>query len=381
MLYNIFIIGKHTAAQVKWLIESISKLSAPCGLSLKKDISIHISVAPIDISTHTLIPAVIFYFCDNESSIDLKWLIGKQKPIIPILSNADFNFENLPSDLKHLNCMYFTKQSVPLVVSAGFECLGLLPKQRRIFLSYRRIESKAIAHQLFEALSARQYSVFLDTHIIRPSEEFQTVLWHNMSDSDVMIMLDTETYLSSRWTAAEFGRAQATGIAILRVGWPMVKRSLQLSLSDNIQLSVNNFLPFGKLKAYFIKRICDKVEETRSKSISYRAFVMKNKAHELLSNIGANVYATGPKFITHATLSNNVQVAIQPHIGIPTSRTLYDMPSNKKHKNIVLYDEIGIHPDWQKHIEWLDKNIFNGYYLPLNNCTERLSHLTREKNE
>lgn len=380
MLYNIFIIGQYNIAQVKSLIASVSELSKPCGLSLKKDISIHISVAPIDIPTHTLIPAVIFYFCENKSDINLKWLIDKQKPIIPILSNADFNFENLPADLKHLNCMHFTNQSVPSIVSAGFECLGLLPKQRKIFLSYRRIESNIIAHQLFEALSARQYSVFLDTHIIRPSEEFQTVLWHNMSDSDVMVMLDTETYFSSRWTAAEFGRAQATGIAILRVGWPTVKLSPQLLLSDNIQLNFDNFSPIDKLMELVINNICNKVEEVRSKSISYRTFLMQTKAHELLLNIGANVYATGPKFITHATLSNNVKIAVQPHIGIPTSRTLYDMPINKKHRNIVLYDEIGIHPDWQKHIEWLDKNIYNGYYVQLNNCTKKLTHLMMEEN-
>jgi TIR domain len=68
--------------------------------------------------------------------------------------------------------------------------------------------------------SARLFDVFLDTHGIAPAEDFQTMLWHRLCDSDVLVMLDTPNYFGSRWTSAEFGRALAKGIAVLRVGWP-----------------------------------------------------------------------------------------------------------------------------------------------------------------
>jgi len=41
-----------------------------------------------------------------------------------------------------------------------------LPAQRRVFVSYRRNESRDAAVQLFEELSARQFDVFLDTHSV-----------------------------------------------------------------------------------------------------------------------------------------------------------------------------------------------------------------------
>jgi hypothetical protein len=98
------------------------------------------------------------------------------------------------------------------------ECVGLLPRQRRVFVSYRRDEARQAALQMFDALSSRHFYVFLDTHGITPAEDFQAMLWHRLCDSDVLLMLDTPNYFEGRWTSAEFGRALAKGISVLRIG-------------------------------------------------------------------------------------------------------------------------------------------------------------------
>ena len=77
------------------------------------------------------------------------------------------------------------------LASAILECVGLMRRQRRVFLSYRSVESRAAALQLHDLLTARGFDVFLDTHVIRPGDPFQDVLWHRLCDSDVLIMLDT----------------------------------------------------------------------------------------------------------------------------------------------------------------------------------------------
>ena len=92
--------------------------------------------------------------------------------------------------------------------------------KRQVFLSYKRDESAAAAVQLFAELSARQYEVFLDTHSIAAGVDFQESLWHSLCDVDVLLMLDSPNYFASRWTAAEYGRALAKGIGVLRVEWP-----------------------------------------------------------------------------------------------------------------------------------------------------------------
>src|SRR3546814_3711382 len=97
------------------------------------------------------------------------------------------------------------------------ECVGLLRRQRRVFVSYRRVESRAAALQLPDLLASRGFDVFLDTHDIRPGEPFQDVLWHRLVDSGVSVMLDTPTYFDSRWSRKEIGRASAEEIQGLRV--------------------------------------------------------------------------------------------------------------------------------------------------------------------
>ena len=123
------------------------------------------------------------------------------------------------------------------IATALLECVGLLPRQRRVFVSYRRDDARQAALQLFNALSARLFDVFLDTHGIAPAEDFQAVLWHRLCDSDVLVMLDTPGYFESRWTNAEYGRALAKGISVLRIGWPGVSPSLRTATASRLDLA------------------------------------------------------------------------------------------------------------------------------------------------
>src|SRR3546814_5081949 len=59
------------------------------------------------------------------------------------------------------------------LASCLLECVGLLRQQRRVFVSYRRVESRSAAIQLHDLLGSRGFDVFLDTHDIRPGEPFQ----------------------------------------------------------------------------------------------------------------------------------------------------------------------------------------------------------------
>ena len=137
------------------------------------------------------------------------------------------------------------------------ELLGLLPKQRSVFVSYRRTESREVAVQLFDELSARLFDVFLDTHGVAPGKEFQDVLWHRLCDCDVLIMLDTTTYFDSRWTAVEFGGALAKGINVMRIGWPGVKASPRSATASSVNLLATDFDSNGLLTQSTIARITE----------------------------------------------------------------------------------------------------------------------------
>jgi len=122
------------------------------------------------------------------------------------------------------------------------EGLGLLRERRRLFISYRRVEASGVAAQLYEALDAAGFDVFLDTHgILRPGEPFQEVLWHRLADTDVALLLDTPGFLASRWTEEELARANVSNIQILQVLWPGQTEASAAAFSSLYPLSMGDF--------------------------------------------------------------------------------------------------------------------------------------------
>jgi len=145
--------------------------------------------------------AAIFFGGENPPLANVAKLLERGIPLLPIASDVNRVSEEIPELLRPLNCLAYTANGPQRVATALLECAGLLPRQRRVFVSYRRGEARDAALQLFDALSARLFDVFLDTHGIPPAEDFQTMLWHRLCDSDVLVMLDTPGYFESRWTS------------------------------------------------------------------------------------------------------------------------------------------------------------------------------------
>ena len=164
-------------------------------------------------------------------------------PVVPVVSAAAQVAAELPLDLRNINALISDPADVALrrVVGAALQCLGMLPAQRRVFVSYRREESADVALQLFEALSARHFDVFLDTHSVSAAADFQAVLWHRLCDSDVVVMLDTPGYFSSRWTTEEWGKAIAKNISMLQLVWPDHEPSRQSRLATMKRLTASDF--------------------------------------------------------------------------------------------------------------------------------------------
>ena len=105
--------------------------------------------------------------------------------MVPVVPTLDRFSEFVPDDLRPINGMALRSEDPELerVASVLLEGLGLLRKSRRLFISYRRVETQGIAIQLYEQLDGNGFDVFLDSHSIRPGEPFQEVLWHRLADT------------------------------------------------------------------------------------------------------------------------------------------------------------------------------------------------------
>nr|VFK52077.1 MAG: TIR domain-containing protein [Candidatus Kentron sp. TUN] len=356
-LYALVLLGSPSDAQVKELGQLVSQAVQPFGLNLGREIAWSVCPESFKVDQQKTIAAVFFGGRDAPQT-NLQDLLRDAVPVLPVVSDLKEASKEIPEVLRSYNYLSYNDGGAQRIATALLECVGLLPRQRRIFLSYRRDEARKAALQLFDALSSRLFDVFLDTHGVAPAENFQEILWHQLCDSDVLVMLNTPNYFESRWTSAEFGRALAKNISVLCVGWPETTSSERTATAIHERLLPEEITGTGQLVAEAITRICSRLEIVRSQS---RALHNRNLISNLqceVERIGGGVTGFGPKNAMYIRLPNNENLVIYPTMGVPTSTNLHDAAMNTPADSVaVVYDHVGLNPTWVAHLDWLGRHI------------------------
>ena len=357
-LYRLAIMGVPTGTHLSEVQKRVSETLAPFGLHLGVEVTWSVQPASFDVMPKEP-AAVAFFGAVGASDATAVEALNQGIPILPIASSASAIGSEIPASLRHLNCLTYADHGPERISTALLECVGLLPRQRRVFVSYRRDHAREAALQVFNALSARVFDVFLDTHGIAPAEDFQAVLWHRLCDSDVLIMLDTEGYFDSRWTNAEYGRALAKGISVLRVGWPNVNASPRTATASRVDLTVDEVdLATGHLSDAAVERICTHVEVVRGLSHAVRKLNIYSNLKQAIECIGGKINGVGLHNAVYLSLPDGKEVVGYPTVGVPTSVTLNDAIDYAPGKSVaIIFDHIGLHRSWLEHLDWLAKNI------------------------
>lgn len=366
-MYELVVLGTPSVTQLHDLREQISQLLIPFQLQLENE------VAWID-RPHTVTleqqksTAAIFFGGKDVSQDNLQNLIDNNIPILPVVSDSAKVHEEIPNILSPLNCLSYSEIGVQRVATALLECVGLLPRQRRVFLSYRRDEARQAALQLFNELSSRYFDVFLDTHGIAPADDFQIKLWHHLCESDVLVMLDTPNYFESRWTSAEFGRALAKGISVLRIAWPDVNPSPRTATANHVELKADEIdEPTGQLDDGAMGRICIRLESVRTQSYAVRNLNLASSLRNAIKTIGGTIEGTGINNGVHIRLADQNCVVAYPTVGVPTSTTLHNATEISPNCSVaVVYDPVGLDPSWLKHLDWLGDQIRVARWVKVN---------------
>ena len=151
-------------------------------------------------------PTIAIYFGgDKSKTLHLSNLIDESIVIIPVVKSNELVPTELPDEISHINALPIneTNNNTERLVSIIFENFRFLRKERKVFISYRRIDAQGAADKLYDILDANGFDVFLDTRSVPPAQNFQDQLWHRMTDSDAVILLDTPSFRTSRWTKEE----------------------------------------------------------------------------------------------------------------------------------------------------------------------------------
>jgi len=356
-LYRLVLVGTPTNEEIVEVENNLRVLIRQFGLELGSHVEILTTLANFASDQRTSTAAAYFVGTDASDS-GLQKLVKAGVPVIPVVSSITNVAQEVPLQLRKFNCISYEEDGSQRVATALLECVGLLPRQRRVFVSYRRSESRQAALQLFDAFSARVYDVFLDTHGVPPAEDFQSMLWHRLCDSDVLVMLDTPKYFDGRWTSAEYGRALAKGIQVLRIGWPGVEPSRRTSTAMHIVLAESDISSSGILSDDTVRDICEKLEAARARSQAVRDLQLFSHITLALEHVGGRVTATGPHKAMYVQLADGTDIMLYPTTGVPTSVTLNDAAEFSQSEAVaVIYDPVGLHKDWLKHLDWLGDNI------------------------
>ncbi|MGI6852077.1 toll/interleukin-1 receptor domain-containing protein [Mesorhizobium sp. 1B3] len=364
-LYELAILGQPTGEERRRLTTTIGEMIADFGLSVGEDILIHDGQSVGGRDRRNAFAAIYFGRAGHPELAQVEELVAASMPVIPTVGHTEDFGALIPKVLQFANGLRRRPDDGNLteLSSAVLECVGLLRPQRRVFVSYRRTESRAAALQLHDLLNSRGFDVFLDTHDIRPGDPFQDVLWHRLVDSDVMVMLDTPSYSASRWTRQEIGRARAKEIQVIRVIWPEHTPTMLTDMAESVYLDPEELLgQEGPIVEAIAESIVLRVERLRSRSIAARYMSITGKFRADVEKIGASIEAIGAHRAIAVRLLNERLVWAYPIVGIPSAEALNDVASKAKKAEqgeapVLVYDHVGIRDAWIQHLAWLDEQI------------------------
>ena len=335
----------------------------------------HISIinsADFDAEYRANAPTFCIYFgADSVIHPDIAMvdrLLVAAKIVLPVVDDLAAFSRQIPPKLQVINGFELKNRGqIEALVGIALENLSLLRLSRRLFISYKRDESTAVAIQLFERLEKAGFDVFLDTHSIRPGEPFQEELWQRLADTDVVVLLNTPNFLVSHWTEEELAKANTMSIGILQLIWPTHDQERYAELTIAEQLSDADFgnASYTTQQSYLtpdcLDRIVQLAESLRARSLAARQTNMINEFSISAANLGIPVSVQPGKFLL-VDRGPGRQLIVLPTVGVPQAFTYYQseelvktIRTNAVSGVYLLYDHMNIRDKWVKHLDWLDQ--------------------------
>ena len=315
-------------------------------------------------------PTFTYYFGKHghgDKDVDaLRKLMGNGDAVYPVFF-TDGQFENeVPAVLKPINGVCYSDDKLDSIVNVAFEELRLLRKKRRVFISYKRSDSAAIANQLYDVLSRHQFDVFWDTYSIRGAADFQAELHHRITDSDVLIQLNSPNFMESDWCKEEISEANARRVGVLQVNWPGMKSDGKDQLSTTKKLTELDFRRkrykrnTSMLKTKVLNAIAVEVEAIRARNIAARQDNLTGEFVKEAKRQGRTIIKE-PTFLVEQKSDNSFWYYI-PAIGVPQSTDCHESLKMLERwrvkvpdKVFLIYDDLSILPRWIEHLDWMNK--------------------------
>lgn len=157
----------------------------------------------------------------------------------------------------------------------------------RIFISYRRTDTLAIALQLFDELTHEGFEVFLDRFSIRTGFDFQQRLNQELMDKSMVLLLESANTGTSKWTQHEINFAKRYRLGLMAVTMPEVAPANQ---DPSIHSSFRKRLQAGDIKDEKLTKPALDATTTLVKKLHSEALLRRRESMRanLVSELRAN---------------------------------------------------------------------------------------------
>lgn len=309
-------------------------------------------------------PTIAFYLrgtadIPQELEFRLKELLADDVMFVPCCPRLRDFAQCVPPVLKEYQGMEIHDDIESFLTNAKNAALSYfhLLGSPKIFISYSQREktSTQFALELFEGLSQRRYTPFLDTRCIQAPSRFQQFLEEELWDADVVILLDSEQSQQSDWCQREATLAIEASMGIIRVEWPRVNQIKNFPLIENVKLSIWDFYFKSKRKKK-LSSILQKVDEMRARAHAARHKKLFDKI-----SLGTSLKLIPKhkgKCYYYATTEPEQEQNFVPIVGIPRSPDFHRAHDALADRNFKLaYIQPENRTDTTRHIQWLSRQL------------------------
>ena len=213
--------------------------------------------------------------------------------VVPIVRPGAEIATVMPVGIRRLNALEWGDES-PALALLLLRAFGLIEIERRLFLSYRRAETSALALQLRDALSRRGYDVFLDRFSVPPGADFQRRIDIELSDKAFVLLVESSSAVHSPWVQHEVTYALSHHIAVLSltmpdVGPPGVFEAVDEALRHRLKVGdfENDALdPDGVLTDASLATVLDAIEVVSARQLRRKRSQLLGTMRDWLSQAG-----------------------------------------------------------------------------------------------
>jgi hypothetical protein len=119
------------------------------------------------------------------------------------------------------------------------------------------------------------------------------------------------------------------------------------------------------MTASVVERILSAVERLRSRSIAIRHAAIAGALRSATEEIGGKVVAIGAHRGMKIVLADGRTLFAFPAVGVPTAEHFHEAAEYLKRAEVsatvpapvLVYDHVGLHQLWQRHLHWLHENL------------------------